>query len=553
MAYDASRGVNVLFGGYTNGDVRNGQTWEWNGSAWTLRSSSEPPRAGHAMAYDASRGVTVLFGGGTNSGVSSETWEWNGSAWTLRSSSGPSPRYGLAMAYDAGRGVTMLFGGRAADLAPLGDTWAYGLAAESSGTLSGLVTHAVTGQALVGVQVSVTGRLTTTGADGRYQLAYIPPGLYTAAFNASGFNPESVQVTIAAGATTTRNFALWPQVVGTSPAVISVRSQYVDPQQSTKTYFLDGVSLSQTFTATVDWHGHTASKVRWITPQGTFDTPTSGTTASRAFNMGTDFGPGGTLTAQAIATDGTQSAPVQAKMKVAPYPPGMALLSPGTGGNMLRYSTPTITSGQGTEISAGTPYGSIPGDFPLFGNEAFKFAALFDAKAEFSGDGRGTAALRHVLQTGGLGPMDVAGLTFNTTVSGAATWQFVESPDQWTYGGQILFGQQINAKVPPIPFYFPFGICPVCVPAYFRGQIRGNWNVGLGFTTWTAPGQPVLNGLLQWDPILYAEANLGIGLADFVALESYLGGGARMKIRYPEAPNLQQLQLYLAGGPGSCF
>ena len=52
----------MLFGGYDNSHV--GETWEWDGSAWTLRASDGPsPRYDHAMAYDSARGVTVLFGG----------------------------------------------------------------------------------------------------------------------------------------------------------------------------------------------------------------------------------------------------------------------------------------------------------------------------------------------------------------------------------------------------------------------------------------------------------------------------------------------------------
>ena len=39
------------------------------------------------MAFDSARKVTVLFGGGSYNG---DTWEWNGSAWTQRVVSGPS-------------------------------------------------------------------------------------------------------------------------------------------------------------------------------------------------------------------------------------------------------------------------------------------------------------------------------------------------------------------------------------------------------------------------------------------------------------------------------
>ncbi|HMN39575.1 MAG TPA: kelch repeat-containing protein [Phycisphaerales bacterium] len=111
MAYDSARGVTVLFGGSPAFDY-SGETWEWNGSAWTQRLVTGPsPRLWHAMAYDAGRGVTVLFGGATNGPNSGETWEWNGSTWTQRLVSGPSPRYQHTMAYDAARGVTVLFGG----------------------------------------------------------------------------------------------------------------------------------------------------------------------------------------------------------------------------------------------------------------------------------------------------------------------------------------------------------------------------------------------------------------------------------------------------------
>ncbi len=120
MAYDTQRQVSVLFGGGVGccigpEEYRN-DTWEWDGTSWALRSTTGPsPRDTHAMAYDADRGVTVLFGGFGVSGASThqldDTWEWNGSQWLRRVGSGPSPRNRHAMAYDSSRGVTFLFGG----------------------------------------------------------------------------------------------------------------------------------------------------------------------------------------------------------------------------------------------------------------------------------------------------------------------------------------------------------------------------------------------------------------------------------------------------------
>ena len=61
---------------------------------WTLREVSGPSsRDRVAIAYDAARGVIVLFGGSTDNGLSGETWEWNGTVWIQRMVSGPSPRY----------------------------------------------------------------------------------------------------------------------------------------------------------------------------------------------------------------------------------------------------------------------------------------------------------------------------------------------------------------------------------------------------------------------------------------------------------------------------
>ena len=55
-----------------------GDTWEWDGTAWTQRSpaSAPSPQQGHAMAYDAARGRVVLFGG-HDSFRRGDTWEWD--------------------------------------------------------------------------------------------------------------------------------------------------------------------------------------------------------------------------------------------------------------------------------------------------------------------------------------------------------------------------------------------------------------------------------------------------------------------------------------------
>jgi hypothetical protein len=115
MAYDSARGRVVLFGGYersTDGNVRLGDTWEWDGRRWSLVATSGPAaRSGAAMAYDDRRRRMVLFGGRTPPALSGETWEWDGSAWARVADGGAEPRFNPVMAFDTLAGEVVRFGG----------------------------------------------------------------------------------------------------------------------------------------------------------------------------------------------------------------------------------------------------------------------------------------------------------------------------------------------------------------------------------------------------------------------------------------------------------
>jgi hypothetical protein len=125
-AFDSARGVWVLQGGRIGLNQSTDETWEWNGSTWTLKAVGNPgPRSGHQMIYDSWRGRCVLYGkANENSLHARETWEWDGVVWTLADSNGPPVWEGLAMAFDSKRGVTVLFGGvRLSDGRMSDDTW----------------------------------------------------------------------------------------------------------------------------------------------------------------------------------------------------------------------------------------------------------------------------------------------------------------------------------------------------------------------------------------------------------------------------------------------
>jgi acetyl esterase/lipase len=140
MAYDQAANQVVAFGGCCNpdGSLLN-DTWTLSNGTWTLQSPkhSPPARIGASMAYDQSTNQVILFGGETDAATDpsvyntmlNDTWSWNGSDWTQRTSpTSPLPRSEASMAYDSTTGDVVLYGGEAAptmfnNAASLGDTW----------------------------------------------------------------------------------------------------------------------------------------------------------------------------------------------------------------------------------------------------------------------------------------------------------------------------------------------------------------------------------------------------------------------------------------------
>jgi len=131
MAYDERRGRTVLFGGMGNGGGPGqrppmlGDTWEYDGAAWTERKVAGPsPRNGAGVTYDSKRGLVILFGGDGADGLLGDTWSWDGTTWRKLAETGPEPRAMGYMAYDKGRDRVVLFGGRKGDPnGDLNDTW----------------------------------------------------------------------------------------------------------------------------------------------------------------------------------------------------------------------------------------------------------------------------------------------------------------------------------------------------------------------------------------------------------------------------------------------
>ncbi len=120
LAYDAARGVCVLYGGQAQATLPLSDTWEYDGFAWRQVITNHSPGgvvAGsglrdHAMAYDAARGVVLLFGGDDSVNDSGNTWAYDGDDWAQQPTwASPFPRHGHAMAYDAAQQRVIVHGG----------------------------------------------------------------------------------------------------------------------------------------------------------------------------------------------------------------------------------------------------------------------------------------------------------------------------------------------------------------------------------------------------------------------------------------------------------
>jgi iron complex outermembrane receptor protein len=99
--------------------------------------------------------------------------------------------------------------------------WAPLLAQAPTGTVRGRITDASTQQPIAGVTVAVGTRSALTQADGRYLIAVVPAGSYTARARMIGYAEQTLPVTIADGDTLVVDLALTGQAVGLSEIVVT--------------------------------------------------------------------------------------------------------------------------------------------------------------------------------------------------------------------------------------------------------------------------------------------------------------------------------------------
>src|SRR5690349_18796192 len=123
MVFDTTRNRVVMFGGRRAPVERDGapsflnDTWVYENENWRLIESAEnpPARQTAGIAYDRVRDRVVLYGGNVladdrESFVTRyDTWEFDGSQWTLISNEGPKVAKPI-LQYDAVRNQTIMIG-----------------------------------------------------------------------------------------------------------------------------------------------------------------------------------------------------------------------------------------------------------------------------------------------------------------------------------------------------------------------------------------------------------------------------------------------------------
>jgi hypothetical protein len=407
-----------------------------------------------------------------------------------------------------------------------------------SGSYQGTLYDLITGQPISGATVCIPGQpCVQTNGQGQFTFIGIPTDSITITVTKVGYYSVSQDVTISSGSVHFSPITMVQEVAGNSPAVTQIQGKYFGPGKHC--YYLDGVTVLENVTVTIDWKGKTPKEVRWILPSGITHTQTiSGNIATRPFNLGSDFPGGGKLQIVAVANDGTYSAPKQANFTVVLPPPGVpiGMLSPNITGNSLSYKA-TFELGF---IGEGVGNNVIPADIPGFGGGAFEFATVAELEATLSGNGSASATVTISDPCS----MKVGSIEITPSVTASLDWQYASQQQQWIPSGSI--GIEVKGKYETPPSYSLILVGPIPVPIYWRTVLESALGVQLAITGWYPDGSPILLGQVPFE--IGAEVMLGVGVADVLAAEGYLGGGANMQLEFPNEEPLQQLSIELNGG-----
>jgi hypothetical protein len=133
MAYDSTRDVMILFGGYDGSYLDDTWEYDYSTNAWTLLTTTGSPttREWSSLAYDSGNDVFVLFGG-FGPGPLADTWEYDPGTQTWTETTpgfSPGTMVSYNLVYDASAGRTIL--GGQGFISSTFETWAYDASLDS--------------------------------------------------------------------------------------------------------------------------------------------------------------------------------------------------------------------------------------------------------------------------------------------------------------------------------------------------------------------------------------------------------------------------------------
>ncbi len=318
-----------------------------------------------------------------------------------------------------------------------------------------------------------------------------------------------------------------------TPLIVSLSSQYSSSNQNA--YFLAGVPLNQTFTATIDWNGKTSSQVRWYRNNAVIATDTvSGTSVSRTFNAGTAFSAGDRLYVQAVASDATTSSKYMANFNVVSPPPGLATGMLSFQSGKYKSSPFTIYLPLLTKDAPGSQENNA-----LMEIAQVDWESIIDVTAEI--DLNGHAKVMPGNRYDISGDFKLAKIKFDYNLDVLLTFDYISN--QWSFGGNFALNVMGRHQSPPS--YVVFMVGPVPVPTYYRFAVDASVSANCRFTDGMA-NNPIFSGDI---PIgAGVEGMAGVGVADLVAAEGYLRGGLNFDFQVPQQPYLRDWYLSLDGG-----
>ncbi len=363
------------------------------------------------------------------------------------------------------------------------------------------------------------------------------------------------------------------------PVVKEVRGKYCSPNKHV--YYVDDISLQESFDVKISWPSNDANKVRWEVWQGgeepkrTYEQPCSSDEITRTFDMG-DIGVG-KLKVVAVGETSGESDPCTVNLDVIEQPPIINFIP-----SILYMAVPTGEDFEyrpfgmsGLEIGLGNTTPDSP--IAIFGNKLMQTMLGLkgdpneeeeeeeEEQDEEKDHGDVTGKVSGVVTSDGKAEMFSIGWenTYkketqtnvrgkkkiklpNVEVSPSATVTFAffwDDPNNgWRPGGVLDLGCDFMYASPPyIVGAIPIGF--IVVPIYVRAELFLPLALSIELTGIGA--EPEYNGSFGFDPL--AKGILGAGLAKVACVEGYLGGGFHAGVNMPPL-EWQEPYIVLVGG-----